>query len=490
MAKITEMTQLSPTMTEGTIVNWIKKEGEEVSPGDIIAEVETDKAVMEMEAYDSGFLLKILAENGSKVKVGLPIAILGSKEENIESLISESREKLKSGQGAEESRPQSEHSENKNPSGSGSQPKAKSDSRPEQSEKISSSTPSDTSAPKEKESNQASPKKETDFSPSPNPSGRIFASPLARHLAKQTGVSLSQVTGSGPGGRILERDIQAFLRNQEFGYPDLSREKSSTKLSMQNNQKLDSGKAETDSGEKLAKFFGQSQSDQKIPVSNMRKVIAERLQSSKQNLPHFYLNMEVDAGPMVEYRQKLNQGMEAITGSNWKISLNDLIVKATAMALRSHPAINASWAGDHILQKKDIDIGIAVALPDGLITPILRKADYLGVGELSQKIRELAGRAKSRKLKPEEFTGSSFTISNLGMYGVQFFTAIINEPESAILAVGSVMEKPVVQDGEIKIGHRMEITLSCDHRVIDGAIGASFLGTLRTFLETPELLSI
>jgi len=456
MAKIAEMTQLSPTMTEGTIVNWLKKVGDSVSPGDILAEVETDKAVMEMEAYDSGTLLAIIADAGSKIAVGLPVAIIGKSDEDVAKLIEDSKKKISQVSAS-----------------SSSESKTTEESKPEQTKETKSESKIKAEPEKDKESEEVTPtpseinKKEkpsetqdTDFTAT----GRILASPLAKALALEKSIDIKRVKGTGPAGRILQRDVLAYLEN-----PNSSKAKSNTNLSFE-----------------IA-------DDIEKPISGMRKVIAERLTSSKVNLPHFYLNIEIDASPIVAFLERFNSELAQFKNSDEtsvsKISINDCIVKAVALSLRKHPQVNASWQKDKIMEYGRVDIGIAVSIEDGLITPVLRNANQQSLIGISEEIKLLADKAKKRKLKPEEFSNSTFTISNLGMFGISFFTAIINEPEAAILAVGTIEEKPVVKDGQIIAGKTMALTLSCDHRVVDGAEGAKFLATLRKFLENPELLA-
>lgn len=468
MAIIAEMTQLSPTMEVGTIVNWIKKEGDSISPGEIIAEVETDKAVMEMEAYDSGTLLAIIAGEGSKVKVGLPVAIIGDKGDDIADLKKQAMEKLNSA--SPNSLPQkSEDSQEKKP-----------DTKDKESElktKVESKTKKDGGSDKEEksksesvESSQSKPESKPSQDPNKKPNtGRILASPLAKSIAIQNSVDLKLVQGTGPGGRILQADVYEFMENPS------SRSLSSSGVSSKRKE------------------------DQNIPISGMRKTIADRLTSSKVNLPHFYLNMELDAMNLVAFRERINEGLqgmdlgekdESLPDKPIKISFNDIIVRAVALSLEKHPQVNASWKEEKIVQYGRVDLGIAVSIDEGLITPVLRDANAKGLLAISQEISHLASKAKKRKLKPEEFTNSTFTISNLGMYGISFFTAIINEPESAILAVGAIEEKPVIRRGELVAGKTLQLTLSCDHRVVDGAEGAKFLGTLKRFLENPELMTL
>ncbi len=461
MAKIAEMTQLSPTMSEGTIVNWLKKEGDPVSPGDIIAEVETDKAVMEMEAFDSGILLSILAKPGMKVAVGLPVAIIGEATEDITELKKSAEEKLRSGAS----------------SSSGASPAAP--SPPPKSVKREPVPQSKTAAATKDDSREPSFPKTTERNlgeeavTPPTPVGRILASPLAKNLAIQNSIDLKFVKGTGPGGRILRRDVYRYIQSGQKNFQFASPYSSSL-------AKLN----------ELESFPGWE--EEIIPINSMRKTIAERLTSSKINLPHFYLNIEIDAQPLVNFRERFNQGIEALKEGDSpiaRISLNDLIVKAVSLALERHPVLNSSWRGDHILRKKQIDVGVAVSVPDGLITPVVRNANHLSLLSLSSELRKLGKKARERKLKPEEYTDSSFTVSNLGMFGISFFTAIINEPESAILAVGAVEDKAVVKNKEIVPGKVLKLTLSCDHRVVDGAEGARFLQTLRKILEAPELLA-
>lgn len=436
MAKIAEMTQLSPTMTEGTIVNWLKKVGDTVSPGEILAEVETDKAVMEMEAYDSGTLLAIVANVGSKVAVGLPVAIIGQANEDITKLLEEAKNKI----------PQTSVRETK--------------PVPIESSKEKIKEPS-----KDKEEKQSQAKEEIKLNQENvfSATGRILASPLAKSIALEKSIDLKKVQGSGPAGRILQKDVLAYFENPNINHKQIS------------------SNSHFEVREDLAK-----------PISGMRKVIAERLTSSKVNLPHFYLNLEIDASAIVSFREKFNIGLKEFSkndSSLQKISINDCIVKAVALSLNKHPAVNASWQNDKIIEYGRIDIGIAVSIEDGLITPVLRNTNQMSLIGISQEIKSLAEQAKKRKLKPEQFTNSTFTISNLGMFGISFFTAIINEPESAILAVGAIEDKPVVKNGQVVAGRTMSLTLSCDHRVVDGAEGAKFLGTLKKYLENPELLA-
>jgi len=438
MAKITEMTQLSPTMSEGLIVKWIKKAGDSIEPGDIIAEVETDKAVMEMEAFDSGTILAIVAEEGKRVKVGLPIAVIGKTGEDGSALAAEAKKKLESVSVATEV------------------PKPVVVSKKEEAPKPSALeqkpvvTPAVTSP-------QA-----TKVVPVSRTSGRMLASPLAKAIALDKGIDITKVNGSGPDGRILKRDILNFVST---GGSVMSR------------------KPKTSSRE-----------DQIIEISGMRQVIAKRLHDAKNNIPHFYLNLEFDAEPVFELRKKINSDLKALAEKKKEepesISINDMITKACSIALVKVPEANSSWRDNHILQHGRIDIGIAVSLDGGLITPYVRGADSLSILEIHNEIKTLADKARKRKLKPEEYTDGTFTISNLGMFGVTNFSAIINEPEGALMAVGALIEKPVVKNGSIVPGKTITVTLSCDHRVVDGAVGARFLSEFKDLIEHPHKLLV
>lgn len=450
MAKIQEMTQLSPTMEEGTIVKWLKQEGDSVSPGDIIAEVETDKAVMEMEAFETGVILKILHTEGAKLKVGEALAVIGKPGEDINSLLA--------------GIPQRTTAAPTTPKAA----KPKEDTKPSPKNQTPESNADSVASSPVKETNTVTsqPKLQT---PNPKENGasatvsanrgtlRVLASPLAKSIAIEHGIDLHTVIGTGPEGRITKNDV------------------------------LDTLNKGTSSRSSAA---GPSRSDEVVTLNGMRKTIAKRLTESKQNLPHFYLNVDVNAKAMEGFRADLLEFQKHLDPElQVKVSLNDIIVKATAASLRLHPKVNASFQGDSILQFGRVDVGIAVSLDGGLLTPVIRNADGKSILQISKEVKELAKRARERKLKPEEFSNGTFTISNLGMYGISRFTAIINEPESAILAVGSVEEKPVVENGAVVAGRVLSLTLSCDHRVIDGAVGAEFLKTLKTLLERPSLIA-
>ncbi|MDV6234918.1 dihydrolipoamide acetyltransferase family protein [Leptospira ellisii] len=465
MAKIAEMTQLSPTMSEGKIVRWLKQKGDAVSPGEIIAEVETDKAVMEMEAFETGIILEILAPEGTQLPVGAPVAVIGKSGEDVSALVetakksvpakkeglpssdrtpnvsSETSQTSYSQSGTSASSPASNANAGKNPA------TKTGNSLPQNSENGLSSNEKRSS---EFRTSSAFGLEESEIPPLKSARGArsIKASPLAKNLAIQKGVDLGEVIGSGPDGRIVKRDILAF---GESG------------------------------GDKRGSFV--KRQDRKLEITGMRKTIASRLAHSTSTVPHFYLTMELDAGPISELRNSFNKDL-GLEGHE-KISVNDLILKACSNTLFLVPEVNSSWKEDHILQHGRIDVGVAVSIEGGLITPYVRDADQKSVLAISGEIKELASRARDRKLKPGEYTDGTFTVSNLGMYGISSFTAVINEPEAAILAVGALVEKPVLKGGNIVPGKILNVTLSCDHRVIDGATGARFLSIFRDFIEYP-----
>jgi pyruvate dehydrogenase E2 component (dihydrolipoamide acetyltransferase) len=418
MAKILDMPKLSPTMEEGQIGAWSKKEGDAVAVDDLLAEVETDKATMEFRSFDQGTLLKILAPAGSVVKLGQPVAILGSAGEDISALVASA----------------------------GSAASAK--------PATPAAAPSATPAP-------ATPAPQASAAPAPeaNPSvasdGRVKASPYVRKLARERGLSLGVVRGTGPNGRIIARDLDGVTP----------------------------GPAEAH----RATPAGPLVEPEVHPLSMMRKTIARRLTESKQTVPHFYLTIDVDADALHALRERLNADLLASMGEAApKVSVNDLVVKACAIALVRVPAANAQFTPDAILFHRRVDVSVAVAVDEGLVTPVVRDADKRSVLEISATVRDLAARARQKKLKPEEMANGTFSVSNLGMFGIDEFSAVINPPEGAILAVGQVRREPVVRGEAVVPGRRMAMTLSCDHRVIDGAVGATFLKALRSLLEHPS----
>jgi pyruvate dehydrogenase E2 component (dihydrolipoamide acetyltransferase) len=401
-------------MEEGNIVEWLKKEGDPVAPGDILAEVETDKATMELESYFSGTLLYIGVKEGLVPVDGI-IAIIGDAKEDYKKILAEA-----------DNAPVAVKTNNENGS-------AESESAPSIAQTVSSSEGAAVS-------NAAS-------------DSRVKASPLAKRMAEEAGLDIGRVSGTGDNGRIIKKDIEAALT-----------------------QSGATGMNQISSGPSVLSADVQYGSH---PVSQMRKTIARRLSESKFGAPHFYLTMEIDMGNAVQAREQMN------TFSPVRISYNDMIVKACATALQMHPAINASWTGDAIVYHEPINIGIAVAIDDGLMVPVLNNANFKSLSQIKVEVSELANKAKDRKLGLDEMQGNTFTISNLGMFEIEEFTAIINPPDSCILAVGAIIEKPVVRNGAVVPGHMMKITLSCDHRIVDGATGAQFLQTIKQLLQEP-----
>jgi pyruvate dehydrogenase E2 component (dihydrolipoamide acetyltransferase) len=415
------MPALSPTMTEGTLARWLKKEGDTIKAGDVIAEIETDKATMEVEAVDEGVLAKILVPEGTAgVAVNAPIAELA-------------------GEGGAKPAPA---------------PKAE--------------APKPAPAPAAKAA----------FDPQPEPpkagnghdkGERVFASPLARRMAAQAGIDLAALKGSGPNGRIVKADIEAAMSGAA---PKAAEAKAEAP-------------APAAAPTPKAPAAPIAAPHEIVPHSTMRKVIARRLSESKATIPHFYATVDVELDALLKLRAELNAKSPKDGPGAWKVSVNDMIIKATAIALRRMPKVNASWQDDGMVMYQDVDISVAVSIPDGLITPIIRKADQKGLAQISNEMKDLAARAKAGKLKPEEFQGGSFSISNMGMYGVSDFSAIINPPQAAILAISAGQQRPVVKDGALAIATMMTVTISVDHRVIDGALAAEWLGVFKGIVEDP-----
>ena len=456
MAIPIEMPKLSDTMEEGVLSAWLIDEGEEVSAGDVLAQVETDKATMDLEAFDEGVLLKKVIDEGDAVPIGQLIAVIGEAGEDISDLLDEDG----GGEGAAEAPAPPEADEP-------APPEADEPAAPEETAPEPSPEPDAVEEP-------AGDGQLRDRTPEPVPAGvdadgqRIKASPLARRIAQEHGVELAGVEGSGPEGRIVRRDVEARIEERERApepAPEPTPEPSVEAPSY--TMPEDEAPYETEN------------------ISQMRKTIARRLAESKYSSPHFYLTVDIDVEKAVALRADLNELAEEQDRA--KISFNDLITKACALSLREHPFVNASYLPDEgeIRKYNRIHIGVAVAIDEGLITPVVRDADKKGLAQIAKETRELAERARNRELEPEEFEGATFTTSNLGMFGVEEFTAIINPPNSAILAIGEIRETPVVEDGEVVPGTRMKVTLSCDHRVVDGAIGAQFLDSVRSYLEEP-----
>ena len=430
MAEIIRMPKMSDTMEEGVIAGWLKKVGDDIKSGDILAEVETDKATMELESYDDGFLLHIGVNDGDSVPVDGVIAIIGEKDENIDEVLKDiSNEKNTS------------ELEDENP-------QEIEDIEEEKEEKFEEVKEEKVEEQKEEaNSNSKIDRIDVNF---PKDESRIKASPLAKKLAEEKGVDISKVKGSGEGGRIIKEDIKNFKPS-------------------------DSSQTETI---KLPQIHS-SESYDEVPVSQMRKTISKRLAESKFSAPHFYLTMEINMDNCIEGRNKINET------SDVKISFNDIIVKACAVALRKHPMVNASYLTDKMRINHHIHIGVAVAVDDGLLVPVIKFADNKSLSHISSEVRNLATRAKNKDLQPSDWEGNTFTISNLGMFGIEEFTAIINPNDACILAVGGIKNTPIIKNDEIVAGNVMKVTLSCDHRIVDGAIGSAFLKTLKELIEDP-----
>jgi pyruvate dehydrogenase E2 component (dihydrolipoamide acetyltransferase) len=443
MAEFFEMPQASPTMTEGVLVSWKIAEGDTIHSQDVVAEVETDKAVADVECFDERVLIKILVPAGESVPTGMPIAILGeSMDEDITALLAEYEALKKAGPPADAAVKQE---------------------KPAAAPEVVRPTAHKLEAPVAK----PAPTLKTglteatwmgeeliegimevpDFHVAGAPEGQVRASPLARKIAKNRGIDLHNLTGSGPHGRITKADLSQPNAKGPVARPP--------------------------------------RQDTRVSLGNMRKTIASRLKESYLDSPAFFLTAQFDCNHYVAFRNRLKAKFPEA-----KVSYNDLLIACVAQALADVPEVNASWGGDHILQHGNVDIGIAVALDGGLITPVLRNADRVGVRQVATSVKDLVGRARNRKLGPEEYTNSTFTISNLGMMQIEAFTAIINPPNAAILAVGALQEEPCVVAGHLTTGWRMRVTLTCDHRVIDGALGARFLQSLRSYIEAPGMLAI
>ena len=407
MAEVILMPRLSDTMTEGVIAQWHKKVGDTVKKGDLLADVETDKATMELESYKEGKLLYLGAEKGDKVPVNALLCIIGDeKKVDVEKIVAAAK------------------------SGGAQQPAAQPAQPAQQAQPAAA-----TAAPQQAAATTTT-------------NGRVKASPLAKKLAAERGIDISKIPGTGDGGRVTKRDVDNYVPTA------------------------------APAGAPAAAPAGQV-SFEEIPVSQMRKTIARRLAESKFSAPHFYLTMAINMDKAVESRAKLNEI------SPVKISFNDMVIKACALALKQHPKVNSSWLGDKIRVNHHVNIGVAVAVEEGLLVPVVRFADTKSLSQIAKEVKEFAQKAKDKKLQPADWEGNTFTISNLGMFGIEEFTAIINPPDSCILAVGAINQVPVVKNGQVTVGNIMKVTMSCDHRVVDGATGAAFLQTLQRLLEEP-----
>ncbi len=457
MATKVVMAQLSPTMEEGRVVEWKVSEGDEVKQGDVVAEIETDKANMDVEAMGAGVLRKIIHGEGDTVPVGALIGVIGEPDEDISDLLEEAGEVAETGEEAGDGA-EPEPAETETP-GEPSAVEAPDEAAPEEAAPAGGEVITPTGRQEAGEEQEAAAAEvETDRTPAGRDDGRVRASPVARKMAREEGVDLARVEGSGPSGRVIKRDVEAAL---ERGLA-----------------------AREPAGAPAA---GPSRLvDETVEPSQMRKAIARRLSQSLGPVPHFFLTSEIDMERALDLRAELNERRGVGTGEGPpKIGVNDLLLKTVAEALVRHPEINASWTEDGIRRHGSVDLGIAVALDEGLITPVLRGAEAKGLERIAVEAAELIRRARERDLQPEEYRGATFSVSNLGMYPIDQFTAVINPPEAGILAVGRTEEKPVAVDGELTVRRRMRVTMSCDHRVVDGAMGAEFLATFKRMLENP-----
>jgi pyruvate dehydrogenase E2 component (dihydrolipoamide acetyltransferase) len=499
MAQLLEMPKLSDTMTEGVLRKWHRKEGDKIASGDLLAEVETDKATMDYESFDQGVLLKLLVKDGETAPVGAPIAIIGQAGEDISALLAQAASKKGGSKAAAAPAPA--------PAAAAAPPADAAEGSSKPAEDASAKPAPAKAAPAEPAAKPAQPAA-TSSKPAPQPrpapatkgngpaNGKILASPLARRLADELRVDLRSVTGSGPGGRIVERDVQAAsdASAPAAAAPRAPAPAPAGESPAPAQQPADGDVKRADSSlqhplvpdrrqEARPQIFSVPSEDQTIPLSLMRKTIARRLVESKTQAPHFYLVMDADMDAAMSFREQVKE----VHGA--KLSVNDLVIKAAALALRRVPECNAAWSDEAIIRFARVDIGIAVAVEDGLLTPVIRSADVKTLGQIASEAQDLAKRARDRKLKPEDMSNSTFSISNLGMMGIKQFTAIINPPASAILAVGAVRKEAVVKNDQVAVGQRMALTLSCDHRVVDGALGARLLGAIVQILERPITLA-
>lgn len=413
MAEIITMPRLSDTMTEGVVAQWLKKVGDKISEGDILAEIETDKATMEFESFSEGTLLYIGLKDGQSAPVDSLLAIIGEEGEDIDAIVKEFKAAAPGGSKA---------------------PETKATEAPEKATEIA-------------------PIKVTETAQAPvttNASGRVIASPLAKKIAEEKGINLNTVSGTGEGGRIVKSDVENYVPAAVSAVASVS-----------------------------APIVSGTESFEETPNSQMRKTIARRLAESKFTAPHYYLMLEINMDNAIESRKLINELPDT------KVSFNDIVVKASAMALKKHPKVNSQWFDDRTRINHHVNVGVAVAVEDGLVVPVIRFTDQKSMTQIGAEVKDMAVRAKTKKLTPAEMEGSTFTVSNLGMFGISEFTSIINQPNSAILSVGAIIQKPVVKNGQIVVGNTMKVTLACDHRTVDGATGAAFLQTLKHFIENP-----
>jgi pyruvate dehydrogenase E2 component (dihydrolipoamide acetyltransferase) len=445
------MPALSPTMEKGNLAKWFKKEGDKVKSGDVIAEIETDKATMEVEAVDEGTLAKIVVPEGTQdVPVNDVIAVLAGDGEDVKA----------AGAGAGAAKAPPKPAEAPKPAAAAAAP--------------SPAAAPAAAAPKPAPAPQAAaaPAQQT------NGHGRIFSSPLARRLAKDAGIEIDRIMGSGPHGRIIARDVEEAKSGKGLKAPAAAPSAGPSIAPSMSDKQI------------LALF--EPGSYEIVPHDGMRRTIAQRLTASIQNVPHFYLTIDCDIGKLLVAREEINAAAPKDKEKKplYKISVNDFVIKAMAVALQKIPNCNVSWTEGGMVKHKHSDVGVAVAMPGGLITPIIRKAETKTLSTISNEMKDFAARARGRKLKPEEYQGGTTAVSNLGMYGINHFTAVINPPHATILAVGTSEERPVVRSGKIEIAHMMSVTLSCDHRAIDGALGAELIGAFKQLIENPVMMMV
>ena len=446
------MPALSPTMEKGNLAKWLKKEGDKVKSGDVIAEIETDKATMEVEAVDEGTIAKILVAEGTQdVAVNDVIAVLAGDGEDVKA----------AGAGAVSAPPKAAPTA-----------EAPAPAKPAPSPAPAAAPAAKAAAP------AAAPAPQAAYAPQTNGHARTFSSPLARRLAKEAGIELARINGSGPHGRVIARDVEEAKSGKGLKAPSAAPAAAPSIAPSMSDKQI------------LALF--EPDSYEVIPHDGMRRTIAQRLTASVQTVPHFYLTMDCDIGKLLAAREEINAAAPKDQEKKplYKLSVNDFVIKAMAIALQRIPNTNVSWTDGGMLKHKHSDIGVAVAMPGGLITPIIRKAETKSLSTISAEMKDFAARARARKLKPEEYQGGTTAVSNLGMYGIKDFTAVINPPHATILAVGTSEERPVVRAGKIEIAHIMSVTLSCDHRAVDGALGAELIGAFKMLIENPVMMMV
>jgi pyruvate dehydrogenase E2 component (dihydrolipoamide acetyltransferase) len=460
------MPALSPTMEKGNLARWLKKEGDTIKSGDVIAEIETDKATMEVEAVDEGTLAKILVPEGTEdVPVNQPIAVIAGEGEDVAAAAS-AAPKAAAPEMKQEAKAAASSFET--PPAAAPQDEGKSGAAPKKTQPQAQPRPEEgAKAPVSKDGQQAG-------------ANRIFSSPLARRLAKEAGLDLSRVQGSGPHGRVVARDIEQAKSGKGLRAPGSAPSAGAA-----------APIAPALSDQQVLALYEEG-SYELVPHDGMRRTIAQRLTASTQTIPHFYITMDCDIGKLSAAREEINAAATKDKDGkpSYKLSVNDFVIKAMALALQRHPDANVSWTEGGMLKHKHSDIGVAVAMPGGLITPIIRKAETKSLSTISAEMKDFAARARARKIKPEEYQGGTTAVSHLGMYGIKDFTAVINPPHATILAVGTSEERAVVRGGKIEAAHIMSVTLSCDHRAVDGALGAELIGAFKMLIENPVMMMV